>query len=197
MLGSGPGAIHPARDINPVPMKSNQIIPISVLLVLLAGCVSSMYPFYTPDDLVRDDALLGKWRYEQETWKFEQIDSLSYRLIHVEDGKRGEFVAHLVLLDSLMFLDLYPVENKAFNGMHSMHLIPTHTFSRIWLGKDRLTLAMFDYEKVKALLARDSLTTDYVVSSNRQVVLTGHTATLQQFALSNLDLFGEGIQLHR
>ena len=99
------------------------------LLLMLAGCVPSLHPLYTDQAVIFDQSVLGVWAEDdsKETWALTRGGEKEYRLVHTdEDGKKGEFIAHLLKVEGRMFLDLYPVEPE--NDFYRDYLLRTHTF---------------------------------------------------------------------
>jgi len=79
---------------------------ISLVLLVLLGCVPSLHELYTDDTLIFDPAIAGKWQQEDETvWEFVPDEKAkSYQLtIHEKDAPKSKLVAHLVDLDGARF----------------------------------------------------------------------------------------------
>jgi hypothetical protein len=121
-------------------------------LLVLTGCVPSLQPLYTDEDLIFDPALLGTWFGENssDTWEFTKKDETEYKLVVTESdssmskGGKGEFVVHLVKVEGVMFLDLFPAEpNCPQNDFYLGHLLPVHTFLRVFQIEPTLKLAWF------------------------------------------------------
>lgn len=57
-------------------MKTTHIFLLATLTFFLFGCIPSLNPLYTNDDLVTDDNLIGEWCENQskETWTIEKRD---------------------------------------------------------------------------------------------------------------------------
>ena len=81
-----------------------------LLAAILGGCVPSLHPLYTDKDLAFEEKLSGSWSDSEQIWKFEgDSEEKSYELIILDkDLKKGEFTAHLVKIDNMLFLDLFP-----------------------------------------------------------------------------------------
>ena len=76
------------------PDRKRTGIALLATALLLAACIPSVNPFYTPKDLVFDARLLGEWQekdkpQEPEIWKFEKADDKGYKLQVIEKGKTG------------------------------------------------------------------------------------------------------------
>src|SRR6266436_7895790 len=82
------------------------------LVLALGGCVPSLHPLYTDNDVVFDAALLGQWvsteRDSKETLTFTKGDKNAYKLVQIDDSSKGVYIAHLIKLDGTLFLDVKP-----------------------------------------------------------------------------------------
>src|SRR6266581_3062484 len=101
-----------ARITHPI-MKKTLLALVLVALCGVVGCIpTSINPLYTGQDLVFDPALLGVWRSEgdsKDTWAFEKTGDSEYKFVYTDDeGKTGQFEAHLLKLGHTRFLDLFP-----------------------------------------------------------------------------------------
>jgi len=179
-------------------MKTGKML-IFLTTVLLAGCIPSLHPLYTEKELVFEEGLLGSW-CENETdktnsWQFERAGEKAYKLIYTDsDGEKGPFEVHLVKLDDMLFLDLYPaeVEIKA-SKFYKMHLLPAHTFMKIEAMDPNLQMSMMDPEKMKKMLEADPNLLKHEIENNNPV-LTASTAELQEFMKKHANdegLFGD------
>lgn len=127
------------------------------MVVLIAGCVPSLHPLFTEKDLVFDPALVGRWAEEkgESTWVLKKSGDKSYELTYREKkGMTGKFEAHLVQFGAYRFLDIYPQELDIKNDFYKLHLIPAHTFSRVWVKGDALQIAMLDPGWLARVMAR-------------------------------------------
>jgi hypothetical protein len=109
-------------------MNMKKVLAVISAVCFIVGCIPSLHPLYTENDLIFEKALVGTWVDEnpENTWTFSQSGEKEYKLIYSEDGKPGEFTAHLLKIKDKMFIDLYPAEPelKANNGFYKAHLIP-------------------------------------------------------------------------
>ena len=125
-------------------------------LLLVAGCIPSVHPLYTDQDLIFDPALVGEWADEEgkETWTFTKSSENAYKLLYLDEkGKKGEFAVHLLKVGDRRFLDLYPAapdlqENDFYKG----HLMPVHTFMRVRQQENLLQMAFMKPDWIKKFL---------------------------------------------
>jgi len=174
-----------------------------MLAVILGGCVPviSLHPLYTEKDIMLDKKLCGTWIDEsgdmKSTWEFERIEdpNNAYKLIFTdEDGKKGSFVAHLLKLKDMLFLDIYPSElpweledpNKMDWPYNSLFLIPAHTFMKIDSIEPQLELRLTSESKMEELLKENPSAVEHTFVGDR-IVLTASTKKLQAFILKYAD----------
>lgn len=116
-------------------MKNALLSLAGAFLLALAGCVQSLHPLYSADDLIFDPQLLGCWTDQagQETWIFRPRSEQAYSFIYLdEQAKSGEFIARLLQVGEHRFLDLYPADLKTpHNSYYNYHWLPVHTFLRL------------------------------------------------------------------
>lgn len=167
--------------------------------------VLSLHPLYTKVDLDFDAQLIGNWKDKDGdvSFVFEQEGERDYRLTVIErDGTKeesGEFDAHLVRLGSEWFLDLYPKELKAGSDFYQLHFLPAHTFMRVQIVSDDLTLRFFNNEWWKARIDDKSVDTPHEIVGG-SLLLTGSIQEVQEIVYSHANVeqaFGEPLSLVR
>jgi hypothetical protein len=167
--------------------------------------VPSLQPLYTKADLESDLRLVGSWKDEDGDvdFSFEKDGEQNYKLTVLEkgDGKQegGEFDAHLVRLGSERFLDLYPKEIKTGSTFYQLHFLPAHTFVRVEISSDNLTLGFFNSSWLKARIDDKSLDTPHAMADG-SILLTGSIEEVQDLAYSYASedkAFGEPFHLTR
>lgn len=167
-------------------MRAMRLLFALGIAVLLAGCVPSLQPLYTGNDLVSDNTLLGTWvgegESEGETWVFKQAKNKVYDLTITCDGEPAEFEACLVRLGGATFMDTYPINlgKKLKNDYLQTHVIPSHNFARVKVREDVLLVEMLNPAWLEELLDKDD---DAIAhdSVDDETVLTASTADLQKF----------------
>jgi len=189
-------------------MKKRNIIALLAAVALLAACIPSVNPFYTDKDVVFDQHLLGEWQEKgntnnPEVWKFEQSTNNSFKLTVVEQGKTGEFAAHLFTLKKEKFLDLIPTDcdyatNQA--DLVAFSMFPGHLLVHVPRIEPELDLAFFDFDWLEKYLKENPKTLAHHIEYDR-IVLTADTRDLQKFVLNHLGtnkLFKEsGVMVRR
>ena len=98
----------------------------------MTGCIPSVHPLYTEQDLIFDRLLVGVWDGEdgKETWTFTRSGENAYTLRFVDGkGKAGQFSVHLLKVGDRRFLDLCPADpDLPQNDFYKFHLLPVHSF---------------------------------------------------------------------
>ncbi|GDY21856.1 hypothetical protein LBMAG56_32030 [Verrucomicrobiota bacterium] len=181
-------------------MKTKCLLTAVLAAVLLAGCVSSVFPLLTEDDLVFDPALIGIWGDsdpknedpEKETWMFNKRDgdaaSKVYTLIIQANGRPAKFDARLGRIGGKLFLelelaDLGEAEDK-LNGWAKAALGRNHIIMRVQELGPNLKLCLPDLDRFlqenpKALAHREQ--------AKDPLILTAPTAELQAFFIQHAD----------
>jgi hypothetical protein len=166
---------------------SRNTLAVLLLSLVIVGCVRSLNPLFTPKDLIFDPTLIGTWTdSNNNTWTFLKGKEKSYELIYTEKNAPAKFKAHLVKLGKYRFLDLAPEEPGVDNSFFAAHLIPVHTFSRIWIAEDSLQLSVFDNGWLKTMLESKKIS----IAHQRQgdsIILTAPTREIQKLVVAYAD----------
>lgn len=166
---------------------TKKIVAFVVLSLMIIGCVRSFNPLFTAKDLIFDQTLIGTWTdNNNNTWTFLKGKEKSYELIYTEKNSPAKFKAHLVKLGKYRFLDLVPEEPGIDNSFFAAHLIPVHTFSRIWIAEDSLRLSVFDNGWLKKMIDSKKIS----IAHQRQgdgIILTASTRELQKLVVTYAD----------
>jgi hypothetical protein len=180
-------------------MKTSLLLPPAALaaaLLLLAGCIPSVHPFFTARDIVRDPRLPGAWQCEDERWTFtnaEEDDGACVLVVEeTKKGKRSELTARLFRLDDSLFLDLQPRELD-LRGQHDLavvSMIAGHLLLRVHALGDTLEVSFCNYEWLGKYLsahpAELAHRTDRRGHSDDASVITAETPALQAFVRAHL-----------
>jgi hypothetical protein len=163
-------------------------------LALATGCVvTSVYPYYTQNDVVFELALLGDWveagktNAPSECVRFEQAGADGYRATTFTSEETNTIVVVLFRLKDQLFLDVCTTN-------HSLDYVPAHQLSKVTMTGATLETASLNYDWLTKLLERDPgairhirLREDAEEDRNRRIVLTADTKELQRFVLSHLN----------
>jgi hypothetical protein len=185
-------------------MKPRTIISLIIMGMLVSSCVlSSLFPLYTEKDLRNDDGLIGKWQVgtengEKDYWNIERVDTANqnggffstwtayntgktYRLVAVQDSIEQEFALHLLELNGIRYVDLYPVNVEVSHGFLAWHMVPTHIFGKIEIYENQLILHFFDQDFFVSLIEQNKIRISHIDMNGRELV-TAETDELQKFA---------------
>jgi hypothetical protein len=131
-------------------MKNLAPMFVAAAAACLIGCVPSLHPIYTPDNVVFEPRLEGKWVTADgdESWVFTAENDRGYDLLYTDsEDKEGRFEVYLTRADGVTFLDLYPREPDLQSAcLYRCLLVPVHTFLKADLEGDQLTLAVADID---------------------------------------------------
>ncbi|MCA1759117.1 MAG: hypothetical protein LC658_05055, partial [Bacteroidales bacterium] len=184
-------------------MKTTKVILSFALFLFISGCVVySFYPLYTEKDLFPNSLLLGKWIDDQETeWNFEyaykgkkvpeNVDSTSYILTqkYMDDEvpDSSEFSVHVIKLEEKYFLDFYMEEyTEDYLFLKDFHIIPVHTFAKLSVEENKLSIQWFDQEWLEDLLEKNRIRIHHE-NNGDFILLTAKPAELQKFVIKYAD----------
>jgi len=182
-------------------MKTKKIT-FYLLAVLLGGCLPSLHQLYTDETLIFNERLVGKWVHEDDIWEFRKAGDKKYQMRLLDrEAKEGRFEAHLVRLEGMMFLDIFPDTNalEDMQDFYKMHILPAHTFMKVDQIDPNLQLRMMNADGVSDILKADPNLLKHE-QVNDGIVLTASTEQLQKFMVeyANVkDVFGEATEMKR
>jgi hypothetical protein len=189
-------------------MKRTKWIVAATVGLALVGCIPSVNPFYTPKDVVFEQRLLGRWQEKDKkespnVWTFEAGSEKDYKLTVIEDdGKTGEFSAHLFTLKHSQFLDIIPTDCKYATNNASLvdaSMFPGHLLFKITEIQPELKLAVCDFDWLEKFLDKHPKALAHH-TEDKQILLTASTSALQHFVLAHLatgELFKEPTVMER
>ncbi len=173
---------------------------LSVVLVLSSmGCVPSIHQLFTDETLTFDEALVGIWKEDDNTWQFEKESDNSYKMTLTDDkGKRGTFETHMVEIGDRRYLDLYPMGPELRgNDFYKIHLIPAHTFMWVKQIEPLLQLSPMRPRDIQRFIGKNPTAIKHEFIKDR-VVLTADPIELQALVKKHHDdLFGEPGEMER
>ncbi len=175
-----------------------------LLAVLLGGCVLSLHPLYTENDLIFEKKLLGTWGRDgsTETWQFKPGKGENYYKMILTDkkGKKGSFDAGLGKINNMMFLNIFPQKPELKEtGYYQFHILRANSFIRIEQIEPTLIMRVMNPDTVNKMLENDPNLIKHEIVEDR-LVLTASTEELQKFMKAHANdegLFGELNELKR
>ena len=153
---------------------------ILAILFLSSGCLRSLHPWYTANDLSENPALIGTWENESksEEWTFTKSQD-GYRLSLVMNGEAANFDLHHFSIGKNRFLDITASSPETKNDFYKFHLFPVHTIAKLTLDQDEMEISLLDMNWFDEMLKRKKLTVKFE-RIEKQVILTAPTAELQK-----------------
>ena len=168
-----------------------RIWPLLGAVVLTAGCYRSaqlsLQPLFGDEDVVNLPQVVGSWVSEgdkPEVMTFARSEDKLYALSLVDsdgDSHDGLLVAFGRVGDGgPLYWNLTASPRKDESELWAQHRLPVHSFARGMLKGDRLEVAHFQREWLKAALADSRVEIAHAVVDD-EVILTATPAELRQF----------------
>lgn len=174
-----------------------------LLLLALTGCIRSLHPLYTPNDIFFEPSLVGEWLNDEssEVWSFSKKGENEYELVYTDDrGKKGEFSVYLLNINGNLFLDFFPVKpDVKKNDFFWLHFVPVHTFAHVKQIGPTLQMRFPNPEWLKRHLKENPNAISHEMTDS-EIILTAAPEQLQEFWLKHLmtrDAFGDLCNLKR
>lgn len=157
--------------------------------LLLLGCIPSLHPLYTEEDLIFDPALVGSWINEdtRESWTFTKTSEKQYKVVYVEPERgSAEFEGRLLKSGESVFLDLYPSDPKIEgNEFYKIHFVPVHTFMLIRQIEPELKMAALHIDWIRGYLRDNPAAVKHERVEN-DILFTAQPKELQAFLVSTI-----------
>jgi hypothetical protein len=162
-------------------------------LLLAAGCVSSLNALYTEQDIIFDPDLIGVWtdRDSKETFELTKSGEKQYRLVYTdEEGKSGEFVAHLLKIADKKFMDLTPVKPAlSQNDFYREHFVVVHSFAQITETGSTVQISFLEPDWLKTMLVKNPTAIRHEKLGD-EIFITASPKELQKFLLAHINTQG-------
>lgn len=185
-------------------MKKLFPILFAAFVLILSGCgLTTLHPIFTPDDLIMDNRLLGKWQNDETSYLFEpashvplsdipeKLQKFKTKFYVLTTGSEKN-LAFLVKIGPHYFLDVYPIEGdaqKAIDPFYKTHNVRMHTVHKLdFDSPTSFRLHNFEDSYLKDLIRKKQLRIAYTDvkksdSDEENIVITASTKELQQFLL--------------
>ncbi len=189
-------------------MKTKIILSLLLVAVfVLPGCVYSLYPLYTSNDLVYDSKLEGVWSApdSKDVWKFENllehelapyktkaereqqekikkgfINKNTYLLTYTEEGETKKMQVNMCKLDDNLFLDLFPISDNGKPDYVAEQYVPVHSYAKIKMVGDHFEFYFFNSDFLSKLVKQNTIRIKHE-SLEYYTVITASTDDLQTF----------------
>ncbi len=195
--------------------------------IIFSGCfLKSVHPLVPIGQSELMNGLEGRWESEDQRWtfvndprNFENLGELDVEFDY-EEGEEVEAKAYILLFENLQdvkadtvyflatvkdfgenhFLDLSllsALDDEA--RFQDYHLFPVHTFSRIRIKSDLLTINFFEHDWVRKLIMSNRVRIKHE-RIDSEILITASTDELQKFITkfgNNNEPFDDPIGLKR
>jgi hypothetical protein len=178
-------------------MKNKHAFIIAGFFILfLSGCIPSIHPLYSDEDIVFKTELLGSWAEGDAKWVFEQRGENGYLLKYYEKenffrdtATFSDFEVTLLKLGNNYYLDFYPGENDQldFSSLLIATLLPVHIFAKVDFVDEGVEISFFDRDWLEELLDENRIRIAHEKTSE-YFVLTASTDELQKFVIKYSDV---------
>ncbi|UII19215.1 hypothetical protein [Fulvivirga ligni] len=169
------------------------IILLLAMSFILSSCVYSLFPIYTPDTIRYNQRLIGTWKGPENelTFKLNNKEDTSegYIMTIIDSGGEYKFKTFLVEIGNEFYLDMFPEMGDLHHALevYAMNLYPMHTFQKVSIKDNQLSITTFSLERLSELFKRNQIRLRHeLVSQNgdpedAEVVITAQPKELQKF----------------
>jgi hypothetical protein len=160
----------------------------SIIVTSIAGCVESTNPFYTDNDLVEENLLVGRW--ENDWGLIKSSEGKTYIRTGKnpdEQGSSGNLPGKSIMTEHFWLMKLgdhYFIDRKSPKGRHQILRVAIFgdrmylwSLNELWLNDELRVSPNMLAHKMEMLPGRDQ----------REVLITATTADLQAFLLEHPD----------
>jgi hypothetical protein len=189
-------------------MKTKSILFLLLIAAfILPGCVFSLYPLYTNNDLVYDARLEGVWGAsgDKDVWKFENllqhelasfktkaerdqqekissafINKNTYLLTYTDDGKAKQMQVNMCKLGNDLFLDLFPISENDQPNYFADQYVPVHSYAKIKMTGNKFEFYFFSSDFMAKLVKQNTIRIKHE-SFEHYILITASTDDLQTF----------------
>lgn len=149
-------------------MRHFRALAILVTVLLLTGCeeLFSLHGLYTPEGVVMDAALEGRWENDDNQLVIEREDDFYAVTLLSRKNSSVRYEAHLVDIDGVHFADVRKVGTIG------------HIFLRVCMTDGELHLAFFDSEWLRERLPHEEADVEHGKTRAVLTVSTSHLRTM-------------------
>jgi hypothetical protein len=170
----------------------------------IASCIPSVHPLVTPDVEIQFDKVIGVYEMDGEIWKFSKTKNPDRSEYLLEAGESKEelkphYLIHFAEFNNMVFADFYPTSHSDLD-FGEPDYIAMHTFVRVDLKGDRLSLRYSDMDELKKLFREGKVRLKHERMEDGNILITASPKQLQKFISqhgSNDVFFGIDQELKR
>lgn len=182
------------------------ITGLALLLTMLNGCLSALYPLFTEKDIVFEPRLVGSWseKGDPETLVFTHataadcaalppgIQRLATKGYIVSLNNAGhttekKYLGFITKLGQAQYLDFFPLptgHQLRYNTFYRQHYIPQHSFYRLRFNTNgSIEIGQLKGEFLQEQINNKLVRIEHEVMSNGHYLITAPTEQLQQYVL--------------
>ena len=172
-----------------------KFLPLLVAAFGLSGCAVSLQPFYSPETIVDNRSIEGRWTDGETTWVVTRKAPGRFEIATCdEDGCQADTVAVLFRTAGATFLDY-----REKSPGHFMPSIRPHGLFEVRLRQGEVDLSPLEGDRLAKLAERRLLDTEFAELESG-TLLTASPESLQRFIVRHLadgQVFGESHHLWR
>ena len=184
------------------------LLAFTSLIIFLSGCLKTVHPIFTVNDIVYEQKLLGTWKTNAQDGKgFAVITNLAagnaidlpekiatikqkgYLFSYKdEEGQLTEqHIAFLATIGKHLYFDFFPVYQKIeekMDGFFQVHFLKMHTSYRVEIKSDgSFELSQLDESYITNLIEEKKIRISHEKDSYNNFVITASTQELQQYII--------------
>jgi hypothetical protein len=180
---------------------------VGILLTMNSCLIKSLHPFYTKDDIIVDDRIIGNWETDNgkthwEIFKTDSIEDLSqgfmptkkiyqpyYQITIIEEKKDTSlYRATIFSLNEKTYIDFFLYTD--YGDFANWHTVRSHSVAKINISEEnKITLSWFSEEWLATVFkeGRIRIPHEKIYSENpdmlETIIITASTSQLQKFLL--------------
>lgn len=175
-----------------------------LLLIFLSGCLTTLHPIFTEEDLAYDPKLIGTWKTDNRIvvitnlatensvelpGNVSSIKQKGYLISYQrENGEITErYIAFLARIGRHLYFDYFPAskkEDRKFDEFFEVHFVKMHTSYRVEILNDgSFELSQLDGSYVKSLIDEKKIRISHEKDADDNIVITAPTSELQQYII--------------
>jgi hypothetical protein len=181
------------------------------VVLCLVGCLTTLHPIFTAEDLMIDSRLFGNWEKAKDKTKVTyrqpdayEMNNLSAALqrragkIYMLDEKdergniKSTYYAFMIKLGKYYYMDYYPAsekERRSADNFFAAHYIPMHSIYRIeFKDNNSFNVQRLDGGYLEKLIKNKQIRIKHEVMEEGGILITAPTEELQQYLIKYSDV---------
>jgi len=181
---------------------------ITFIVVLLSGCLTTLHPIFTENDLSYEPRLLGSWKTETQgkpgraiitnlatensvelPGNIVSIKQKGYLITYEDkDGNNtGQYIAFLARIGKHLYFDYFPADKKEVEKLDDFflaHFVKMHTSYRVDISKDGgFELTQLEESYVTKLIEEKKIRISHEIDADGNTIITASTKELQEYLI--------------